>query len=61
MSRTVKQAIRKERPLPPPPKPPARPPSPTGIRAPGSDTGPNGMVCGRAGGQAFSHRRVRRS
>jgi hypothetical protein len=61
MSRSVSQAIRKERPLPPPPKPPARPPSPTGIRAPGSDTGPHGMVCRTPGGSTLSRRRVPRS
>jgi len=58
MSRSVSQVIRKERPLPPPPKPPARPPSPTGIRAPGSDTGPHGMVCR---GSTLSPRRAPRS
>jgi hypothetical protein len=60
MSRPVKQAIRKERPLPPP-KPPARPPSPTGIRAPGGSSGTNGMVCGRTGGEAVSRRGAPRS
>jgi hypothetical protein len=38
-----RQALRKERPLPPP-KPPARPPGPSGIRAPGNAPA-NGMIC----------------
>ena len=38
-----RQVLRKERPLPPP-KPPARPPDPSGIRAPGNAPA-NGMIC----------------
>ena len=38
------QTIRKEKPLPPP-KPPARPPTPSGIQVPGSPGSPSGMVC----------------
>ena len=36
--------VRKERPLPVP-KPPARPPAPSGIRAPGNGAPANGMIC----------------
>src|SRR5213593_2346431 len=38
------QALRKEKPLPPP-KPPARPPAPGGISAPGNGGAPGGLVC----------------
>lgn len=40
----MKQVVRKERPLPPP-KPPVRPPAPSGIRAPGNGAPSNGMIC----------------
>jgi len=44
-ARDTVQLIRKEKPLPPA-KPPARPPEPTGIRAPGGGgASAGGMVC----------------
>jgi hypothetical protein len=43
-ARVTFRLVRKEKPLPPA-KPPGRPPSPGGIRAPGGGGAGNGMVC----------------
>jgi hypothetical protein len=40
----TRKMIRKEKPLPPA-RPPTRPPSPSGIKAPGETAKPSGMIC----------------
>jgi hypothetical protein len=43
------EAVRKEKPLPPPSRPQPKPTAPTGIRAPGNGTSSSGMICPGSG------------